>query len=102
MSYLVEIASRIPTSPAGAPIGTVLVGPSEFISKARRFRKLFGGGMRQTGYLAACAAYALTHNFSRLSKVHALARRLEARLEQIGARITTRAETCMVRLICST
>lgn len=52
--------------------------------------------MRQTGFLAACAAYALTHNFSELKRVHALARRLEADLEKLGAKVLTGAETCMV------
>lgn len=54
--------------------------------------------MRQTGVLAASAAYALTHNFPLLSKVHALAKRLEVGLEGIGAKILSRAETCMVSL----
>ncbi|KAG5648180.1 hypothetical protein DXG03_006135 [Asterophora parasitica] len=80
----------------GAPVGSCLVGPKDFIKKARWFRKLFGGGMRQTGILAASAAYALTHNFPQLERVHALAKRLEAGLESIGAEITSRAETCMV------
>ena len=47
----------------GAPVGSCLVGSQELIKRAKWFRKLFGGGMRQTGYLAGCAAYALTHNF---------------------------------------
>ncbi|KAG5639304.1 hypothetical protein H0H81_004506 [Sphagnurus paluster] len=80
----------------GAPVGSCLVGPKDFIAKARWFRKLFGGGMRQTGFLAASAAYALTHNFPQLERVHALAKRLEAGLESIGVDITSRAETCMV------
>ncbi|KAF5377458.1 hypothetical protein D9615_005174 [Tricholomella constricta] len=80
----------------GAPVGSCLVGPKDFIKKARWFRKLFGGGMRQTGILAASAAYALTYNFPQLERVHALAKRLEAGLEDIGAEITSRAETCMV------
>ena len=80
----------------GAPVGSVLVGTKDFIAKARRFRKLFGGGMRQTGVLAAAGAYALTHNFPQLPRVHALARRLEAGLEEIGCAILSRAETCMV------
>jgi len=46
--------------------------------------------------MAACAAYALTHNFPLLPRVHALARRLEQGLEEIGAEITSRAETCML------
>jgi threonine aldolase len=52
--------------------------------------------MRQTGVLAASAAYALSHNFPLLSRVHALAKRLEVGLEDIGASILSRAETCMV------
>jgi len=80
----------------GAPIGSILVGNKDFIRKARWFRKLFGGGMRETGVMAACAAYALTHNFPLLPRVHALAQRLEQGLEEIGAEITSRAETCML------
>lgn len=53
--------------------------------------------MRQTGILAASAAYALTYNFPLLPGVHALARKLEAGLEEIGVEITSKAETCMVR-----
>lgn len=52
--------------------------------------------MRQAGVLAASAAYALTHNFPLLSGVHALTKRLEDGLENIGANILSRAETCMV------
>jgi len=80
----------------GAPIGTCLVGPKAFITKARWFRKLFGGGMRQTGYLVACAAYALTHNFPLLPRVHALAKRMQRGLESIGVEITSPAETCIL------
>lgn len=80
----------------GAPIGSCLVGPAAFIKKARWFRKLFGGGMRQTGILAGAAAYALTHNFPKLTETHALAQTLEAGLKEIGVRITSGAETCMV------
>ncbi|KAJ7655048.1 pyridoxal phosphate-dependent transferase [Mycena polygramma] len=81
---------------ASAPIGSCLVGSTAFISKARWMRKLFGGGMRQTGILAASAAYALTFNFPLLPAVHTLTKRLEAGLEEIGVEITSRAETCMV------
>ncbi|THH19712.1 hypothetical protein EW146_g1479 [Bondarzewia mesenterica] len=80
----------------GAPIGSCLVGRKEFITKARWFRKLFGGGMRQTGILAASAAYALTYNFPKLPHVHTLAQRLEQGLRDLGAEITSAAETCMV------
>ncbi|KAH8100542.1 pyridoxal phosphate-dependent transferase [Cristinia sonorae] len=80
----------------GAPIGSCLVGPKDFIKRARWFRKLFGGGMRQTGFLAASAAYALTYNFPRLAAVHQLTKRLENGLKNIGINITSPAETCMV------
>jgi len=80
----------------GAPVGSVLVGTKEFIARARWFRKLFGGGMRQTGFLSASALYALSNNFPLLSGVHALAKKLEAGLEELGANILSRAETCMV------
>jgi len=80
----------------GAPVGTILVGSQKQIQKARHLRKLFGGGMRQTGFLAGAAAHALTHNFPRLHLVHELARRLEAGLEEVGVHILSRAETCMV------
>ncbi|TFK41382.1 threonine aldolase [Crucibulum laeve] len=80
----------------GAPVGSCLAGPKEFIARARAIRKLFGGGMRQTGILAGSAAYALSHNFPKLAKVHALSKRLQASLEEIGANILSRAETCMI------
>ena len=50
----------------GAPVGSVLLGKSEFIRKARRFRKVMGGGMRQSGFLAAACTYALDNNIDRL------------------------------------
>ena len=53
--------------------------------------------MRQTGSLAASAAYALTYNFPQLPRVHTLARRLQAGLESIGVAILCGAETCMVK-----
>ena len=80
----------------GAPVGTCLVGSKKFIDKARWFRKAFGGGMRQTGILAASAAYALGHNFPQLPRVHALAGRLQRGLEELGVGILCPAETCMV------
>jgi threonine aldolase len=53
--------------------------------------------MRQTGFLAASAAYALTHNFPKLAAVHDLARKLERGLVELDVEITSKAETCMVR-----
>ena len=60
----------------GAPIGSMLVGDAEFIAKARKVRRMLGGGMRQVGVIAAAAAYALQHNVERLADDHANARRL--------------------------
>jgi threonine aldolase len=54
----------------GTPVGSVLIGKKDFISKARRIRKVFGGGMRQAGYLAAAGIYALDNNIKRLSEDH--------------------------------
>jgi threonine aldolase len=54
----------------GAPVGSALVGPKTLIAKARRRRKLFGGGMRQAGIMAAGCLYALDHNIDRLADDH--------------------------------
>src|SRR5579872_4376734 len=54
----------------GAPIGSALSGPRDFITRARRVRKLFGGGMRQAGVIAAAALYALEHHIDRLAEDH--------------------------------
>jgi threonine aldolase len=58
----------------GAPIGSMIAGDADFIDRARRYRKVFGGGMRQVGILAAAAMYALDHNIERLKEDHAKAR----------------------------
>lgn len=58
----------------GAPVGSIVAGPRRFIERCHRFRKQFGGAMRQAGILAAAAIYALDHNVSRLSEDHANAR----------------------------
>ncbi len=54
----------------GAPVGSALAGPRDLIRQARRVRKLFGGGMRQAGVLAAAALYALDHHVERLAEDH--------------------------------
>lgn len=54
----------------GCPIGSILLGSSEFIRKARRIRKVLGGGMRQAGFMAAAGIYALDHHISRLQEDH--------------------------------
>lgn len=60
----------------GAPIGSAIAGPRDFIQRCRRARKLFGGGMRQVGFLAAAAIYALEHNRDKLALDHRRARQL--------------------------
>jgi threonine aldolase len=60
----------------GAPVGSLLVGSKEDISKAHRWRKLFGGGMRQAGIIAAAGIYALENNISRLADDHERAKKL--------------------------
>ncbi|MBK7038915.1 MAG: DegT/DnrJ/EryC1/StrS family aminotransferase [Bacteroidetes bacterium] len=54
----------------GAPVGSLVLGKTDFIKKARRIRKIFGGGMRQAGYLAAAGIYALDHHVERLQIYH--------------------------------
>jgi threonine aldolase len=60
----------------GAPAGSVLLGDKEFIKKARRIRKVFGGGMRQAGFIAAAGIYALDNHVLRLKDDHARAKKL--------------------------
>jgi threonine aldolase len=60
----------------GAPVGSMLLGNAEFITKARRIRKVFGGGMRQAGYLAAAGIYALENNIERLNTDHLNAKKI--------------------------
>lgn len=67
----------------GAPVGSLLLGEQEFIAEARRFRKVMGGGMRQAGYLAAAAIYALDHHVERLREDHEKARKLAAAVQQL-------------------
>ncbi|PWE47608.1 low-specificity L-threonine aldolase [Pseudomonas prosekii] len=68
----------------GAPIGSVLCGSVELIAKARRLRKMVGGGMRQAGILAAAGLYALDHNVQRLADDHANAQALADGLREAG------------------
>jgi threonine aldolase len=69
----------------GAPVGSALVGPKELMQRARRFRKMFGGAMRQAGLLAAGALYALKHQRDRLNEDHLNAKRLAEGLSQIDS-----------------
>lgn len=66
----------------GAPAGTVLLGDVDFIKQARRWRKAMGGGMRQSGYLAAAGIYALSHNIDRLKIDNKRAKKLESVLQK--------------------
>jgi len=67
----------------GAPIGSALAGPRELVEQAVRHRKVFGGGMRQAGVIAAAALFALEHHVERLADDHAHAQRLAAAIRQI-------------------
>lgn len=67
----------------GAPVGSLLLGDTHFINQARRVRKVFGGAMRQAGYIAAAGIYAFENNLKRLSEDHAKAKQLEAALNEL-------------------
>lgn len=66
----------------GCPVGSVLIGGKDFIKKARRIRKVFGGGMRQGGFLAAAGIYALQNNIHRLKEDHIHARQIAQALSE--------------------
>lgn len=66
----------------GAPVGSVLLGKKEFIEKAFRVRKVFGGGMRQAGYLAAAGIFALENNIERLALDHFHAKQIAQALSK--------------------
>ncbi|WP_299665710.1 GntG family PLP-dependent aldolase [uncultured Polaribacter sp.] len=68
----------------GAPIGSILLGSKEHISKALRIRKLLGGAMRQVGFLAAAAVYALDHHIERLADDHLKAQEIGAILKSVS------------------
>jgi len=67
----------------GAPVGSVLIASETLIKRARRMRKVFGGGMRQAGYLAAAGLYALRNHVDRLEEDHRRARELGDRLSRL-------------------
>lgn len=76
MGQLFDSISVCLSKGLGAPVGSVLLGAKEMIRKARRVRKVLGGGMRQAGYLAAAGIYALDNHISRLSQDHGRAQLL--------------------------
>jgi threonine aldolase len=82
----------------GCPFGSILVGDGEDIRKARRIRKLFGGGMRQSGIMAAAMSYSLEHHVERLADDHEHARRIAAGLRRFAG-ILNVPETVETNLI---
>ena len=82
----------------GAPVGSAFVGSHERVRAARRFRKMLGGAMRQSGILAAAALYALDHNRARLAEDHAAARAFAARLGEVAGLELAPVETNIVMM----
>lgn len=80
----------------GAPVGSVLIGRRDLIDIARRNRKMLGGGLRQSGILAAAGLYALEHNVVRLADDHRRARRLAEGLAQYAALSVTMPDTNII------
>ncbi len=80
----------------GAPVGSALCGSREFLARAHRIRKMAGGGMRQSGVLAAAASWALDHQVTRLADDHALAQRLAAGLRDIAGVAVEQPQTNIV------
>ncbi len=83
----------------GAPAGTVLLGGKEFIGKARRARKILGGGMRQAGVIAAAGLYALENNVERLKTDHENAERLAHGLREIGLEAQLNTNMVLVKVL---
>jgi len=82
------------TKGLGAPMGAVLTGSAEFIAKARRYKHVFGGAMRQAGIVAAGCIYALDHHVERLQEDHDHAQLLAKELGSVpGVAITSRVDT---------
>ncbi|MCK4666644.1 low-specificity L-threonine aldolase [Candidatus Dependentiae bacterium] len=81
-----------------SPIGSILVGDEEFIKKARRVRKVFGGGWRQAGYLAACGIISLTKMVDRLKEDHEKARLFADQLSELEE-ISFSIETVQTNMI---
>ena len=82
----------------GAPVGSVLCGSSALMTKAHRWRKVLGGGLRQSGVLAAAALHALDHHVPGLAQDHALAQRLAAGLQGLPGMAVVSAQTNIVFL----
>ena len=67
----------------GCPVGSLVLGSKDFIKRVHRFRKMVGGGMRQSGFLAAAGIYALDHHIDRLEEDHRKAKKLAQGLAKI-------------------
>jgi threonine aldolase len=80
----------------GAPVGSLLLGSRSFIARAHRWRKMVGGGLRQSGLLAAAGLHALTHHVHRLAEDHVRAQRLAAGLQGLPGLRVRSAETNIV------
>lgn len=80
----------------GAPVGSVLIGRRDLIDTARRHRKMLGGGMRQSGLLAAAGLYALDNNIARLADDHRRAKRLAEGLAAFPSLFVTQPDTNIV------
>ncbi|MCV6585914.1 MAG: low-specificity L-threonine aldolase [Marinibacterium sp.] len=85
LAGMVDTVSVCLSKGLGAPVGSVLLGPRDLITRARRWRKMLGGGMRQAGVLAAAGLYALDHNVDRLSQDHQAAAALADALAPYGS-----------------
>jgi threonine aldolase len=80
----------------GAPVGSVVASDKATITRAHRFRKMWGGGMRQAGFLAAACLYALDHHLDRLADDHAMARAIADGLDHPGLKVNHPVETNIV------
>jgi len=79
-----------------APVGSLVVGPQDIIEKARKYRKMLGGGMRQAGIIAAPGIIAVTEMVDRLAEDHANAKVLAEGLSKIGIKVVNEVQTNMV------
>ena len=82
----------------GAPVGACLVGPADLITRAHRVRKRFGGGMRQSGILAAGALYGLEHHLDRLAEDHEAAKYLAHLVDGVGGAKVVMPDTNIVMI----
>jgi len=79
-----------------APVGSVVVGPADIVKKARKYRKMLGGGMRQAGIIAAPGIIALTKMVDRLKDDHDNAKLLAEELPKMGIKVVNQVQTNMV------